>query len=210
MLRNGIDRKALILLFSILFFFDNSWASGPADGKEAWETLTANETIRGQELILKAQTLLSNYGLPFEFWVDAENTAIKADDHPCGSTITEFVKQIPIPGKKTDIEAEKVFEFDERGEVLRQWPLPVDQVVIGIEGEALILRVSLPGERAFRVNVRPNGQLRVVEDSTQLPEPQVIKCPKHYFGRSDYERCWEYRDLVSGNKRQISYQGPCT
>ena len=205
-----MGRKVLIVLCCILCFLDSSWASGPSMGKEVWEALVANETIRGQELTLNAQTILDNYGLPFEFWVDAEKTSRKTDDHPCGSTITEFVKQIPLPGKRNEIEAEKVFEFDVSGKVLRQWPLPVDHVVIGIAGDALFIKIILLGSRAIRVAVRPNGQLRVVEDSPLLPEPSLIRCPKHYFGKSDYERCWVYQDAISGKKRQISYQGPCT
>jgi len=205
-----MSRKLLILLCWIPCLFESSWAGGLPTGKEAWEALIGNETIRGQELTLKAQAILDNYGLPVEFWVNAEKTSRKTDDHPCGSTVTEFLKQIPFPEKQTEIEAEKVFEFDGSGKVLRQWPLPVDQIVIGIAGDALILRIILPGSRAIRVTVRPNGQMSVIEGSTPLPEPQLIECPKHFFDNSAYERCWVYRDEISGKKRQICYQGPCT
>lgn len=126
---------------------------------------------------LAAASALEHYrranGLPFDFTVALDSTSGRArglhvteDDMGAGAYVTAFVRQ--MPDSTSALVTSTVYEFDEKGRVVREWAIPRDvefwYVVEGVVGDELVTAY-----RTVSANVhlyfRPNGTYRVSADS---------------------------------------------
>jgi len=134
---------------------------------------------------------------------------LQIEEHPTcsGNVVLIKTKLMPWPGEGP-FEGEKVIEFSEYNKILRTWYMPVDEIVLGVEDTYIIT-----GFCDSKIT------LKIGEDHTlsRVPAPKCegvpIDCPqaaRTEIPGSDYLRCWEYRDLRTGQRRLLAYQGPCT
>jgi hypothetical protein len=140
----------------------------------------------------------------------------------CGHLYRVFVKVIPKPRSNERWEPDEVFEFNEKGEIIRRWSIPGNDIVYGIQGDRLL--VSAPISPLFRsvqlerysalnffLAIAPDRQFNIVAMKNAPPETMQISCPNiKEFEGSAYTRCAVFKDLASGMARRLAYQGSCT
>ena len=122
------------------------------------------------------------------------------------------VSELPLPVAEGPLEPE-VVELTEAGDVLRRWPIPVDLIVAGVEKEQILVALApMLGTSSDRaILVSPRGAVALTRVPPRLPEPVPFMCPLiRDFGESAYLRCFQFRDLSSGEVRRLAFQGPCT
>lgn len=150
----------------------------------------------------------------FEIWLWSNVGASKdkrvvqiKEHHACTGYVAKLVvHKIPSPGKK--FEGEKVIELSTEGSIVNIWYMPVDKIVLGVEGTYIISGFG-GSKKVLRINT--DGTLKHV--SPPSIEFQPKKCPPSVakeFEGSAYIRCFEYQDLKSKERRLLAYQGPCT
>jgi hypothetical protein len=132
--------------------------------------------------------------------------------HACtGEVAVIRVDHMPPPRRKVTLEPELVVELSQTGKIIRRWPMPVDSIVAAVSGGQIIIPRgdARAGAEALAINERGDLSLRTIPASADFGKS--IKCPLiREFGDSAYLRCFEHRDLASGQIRRIAYQGPCT
>jgi hypothetical protein len=154
------------------------------------------------------------HGIPQNFWPrvgvpDSVALAAGAIDHPCGSSLVRSVRAIPHDDEL--IVGETVLEYDEAGEIIRQWQVPVDLTVAGVSDDEVVLTLPLRtrgGLLYADLAIKPNGSFRFVSGMT-YHEPEYQECPSfELFGDSVYVVCLSVRD--EDRDRLIAYEFPCT
>lgn len=130
------------------------------------------------------------------------------EHHACsGKVVVIKAKLMPRPGEGP-FEGEKVIEFSENNKIIRTWYMPVDEIVLGVE-DTYVITGLCDSKIALKI-----GEDRALSHVTAPKCGGVpIGCPqaaKNEIPGSDYLRCWEYRDLRTGQRRLLAYQGPCT
>jgi hypothetical protein len=125
-------------------------------------------------------------------------------DHPCGEVAEAEVSKLPSPNYEP-LGPDLVVELNRRGKVIRRWPAPVDHNISAVKGDKILVTA---GERAFWI--RPDGSFKkeavIPQSSVTLAECDLTSV----FGKSAYARCAIYRDLATGKKRTLGYQGVCS
>lgn len=122
----------------------------------------------------------------------------------CGNNVVRLhTKTIPL--NIPEFQPEEIFELSESGEVLSSWGMPVDLIVYGINGDSVIVGHGLKKQllmidNAGKISFHPQFEF----------DPENIACHSNQFGNSGYGRCWLYTDRENGDKRILTYQGPCT
>ena len=122
------------------------------------------------------------------------------------------VSELPLPVAEGPLEPE-VVELTEAGDVLRRWPIPVDLIVAGVGKEQILVSLApmLGTSSDCAILVSPRGAVALTRVPPRLPEPVPFMCPLiRDFGESAYLRCFQFRDLSSGEVRRLAFQGPCT
>ncbi len=135
------------------------------------------------------------------------------DHHACsGQRAYARVSQMPTPNSKGPLQPELVVELSRSGGVVRRWSMPIDEIVLGVRGNRIIVPyrddqhsdekvLLISSDRSFSIAQRPSS----------LAEPSTFACPRiRDIGKSNYLRCFEFRDLASNAVRRLAYQGPCT
>ena len=135
--------------------------------------------------------------------------------HCCcsGDVAVARVSQLPLPGAGGPLEPELAVELGETGEVLRRWPLPVDLIVAGVAGDRILVPLApmLTAATDRAILISPDGAVAPTTVPPGLTTPALHVCPViPDFGESEYLRCWEFRDLSSGQVWRLAFQGPCT
>lgn len=149
---------------------------------------------------------------PLPFWVkpgaiDQLGRESVNEDHPCDPVALVAVRRIPQVDDPL-LDSELVIEFDEAGDLLESWRIPVDSDVAGIAGSELI--VSVKQEPPETIFISPNGRFRLATPA-DMEDGRLIDCPALLeFGDSAFLRCREFRDSEDGRLRRLAYQGPCT
>jgi hypothetical protein len=148
----------------------------------------------------------------FRFWpapgAEKDPRFIRFDDGPCGQVATARVRTMPRYSKAEIFAPERVLELNGRGEVIRQWGIPVDATPYALDGNDLLFAFS---ELSYRVSTtRVISELKG-QTAKQSPAPEPVQCvtPKE-FEPSDYVGCWQIKDRRSGNKRLLAFEGVCT
>ncbi len=142
---------------------------------------------------------------------DASNDkrVLSVEEHPFCSGNVVLIKTTRMPRPyEGPFEGEKVIELSENNKVLKTWYMPVDYIVLGVEGSHVITGF---GDSRIALKIREDGTLN------NVPAPKFealpTDCPeaaKDEFPESDYLRCFIYHDRRTGQKRVLSYEGPCT
>jgi len=150
----------------------------------------------------------------FEIWLWGNSNASMdkrileiSDHHACtGKIVKVSVKRMPLPDEA--LEGEKVIEVSIDGKIINIWYMPVDEIVLGVEGSSIITGYC-NSTKALKIGT--DGKLSSV--SAPSCENNLRECPEvavKEFPNSAYLRCFEYKDLHTGEKRLLAYQGPCT
>jgi hypothetical protein len=153
------------------------------------------------------------------FWAGpgarGDHRVVDVSDHCCcsGEIAVARVSERPLPEAKSPLTSELVVELTEGGAVLRRWPMPVDLMVVGVRGEQILvpLPAVLGANAAPGILISPRGAVSLTTVPDQVPAPAPYTCPLiRESGDSDYLRCFEFRDLSSGEVRRLAFEGPCT
>ena len=144
-----------------------------------------------------------------------DNRVMNVSVHCCcsGEIAVARVWELPLPQATGPLEPELVVELTEDGDVLRRWPIPVDLIVAGVGKEQILVSLApMLGTSSDRaILVSPRGAVALTRVPPRLPEPVPFMCPLiRDFGESAYLRCFQFRDLSSGEVRRLAFQGPCT
>jgi hypothetical protein len=161
---------------------------------------------------------LNSYGLLRSFWPAAEASVAELEarglqvfDGPCGPTVAAWVKA--LPQDHPVITTETAVELDARGEVVSEWPLTLNGVVAGIDGDRLLVPFRFWPDRSTPIPalaITSSGALSIVAVVPQL-DTETFPCPSiTAFGNSAYLRCMILVDRSSNAERRIAYQLPCT
>lgn len=158
-------------------------------------------------------------GVPLSFWEPEDELAEPpryVTSHPCGAEATLFVDRLPEQGDA--ITGDTVHELDAEGKTVREWIIPVDTRVEGINGKEILVPVSFwkvaDPDPAFTaqvdalLSIRSDGRFRVLP-TRHFSDPEAQPCPAG-LPESAYWTCWVYRDLNGGKARHMAYEGPCT
>jgi len=182
-----------------------------------------NSTIK--IIVFIGATLLQNslvYGadeVDLPFWAGkgarTDKRVVAIVPHCCcsGTLAIARVSQLPAVGEKDPPEPELALELNEKGEILRRWPLPVDKIILAIRGEQILVQIAPKNssKSVKAIYISSQGEVSKAEAPDNLTEPVSYKCPNlPEFGKSAYLRCWIFRDLSSGAIRKLAFQGPCT
>ena len=153
------------------------------------------------------------------FWAgkgaQTDKRVLEIVPHCCcsGTLAVARVSQLPAVGEKDPLEPELALELNEKDEVVRRWPLPVDKIILAIKGEQILVQIAPKnGSKPIKaIYISPQGEVSKAEVPAYLTEPVSYICPHlPEFGKSAYLRCWIFRDLSSGAIRRLAFQGPCT
>ena len=145
----------------------------------------------------------------------ADNRVVRIEPHCCcsGDIAITRLSKLPHPGSKDPLEPEVVLELSGKGNILRRWPLPVDLIVTAIKGDQILVPLApMLGSKSDRgLFISTEGDLFLTVIPLRVPKPVSYTCPIiKEFGESAYLRCFEFRDLSSGEVRRLAFQGPCT
>jgi len=134
-------------------------------------------------------------------------------DGPCGPKILRSVADLNdlVPEERNTLD--RVLEYDDSGEIVSKWRIPLDAIPQGISGEWLI--VGRPGHH---MAISRAGELRSSDIPDHWPRPEYEgycskKVRKAFLGEkleSAYLRCWTLKDLATGSRRFVAFEGPCT
>ena len=129
--------------------------------------------------------------------------------HPCGVVRKIDVSKVLPYGASDFIKGtERVIEFDENGEVIGSWAMPVDSWVMALDGDSILVSYSFDSKA---MSIARNGNVSLVDPIESVLK--LFKCPKSLekkFGGSAYKRCVEFRDIQTGQLRFLVYEMPCT
>jgi hypothetical protein len=134
------------------------------------------------------------------------------EHHACtGDVAIIRVDRMPSPRRKATLDPELVVELSQTGEIIRRWPMPIDSTVAAISGGQIIVPRGDARGGAEALGITETGDLLLTTVPASADFGKWIKCPPiREFRDSAYLRCFEHRDLGSGQTRRLAYQGPCT
>lgn len=135
---------------------------------------------------------------------------LRLEEGPCGNLAIARVSKMPRYSANAALVPDEVFEVSASGSLIRRWSTPVGALPVGMNGTRLLFAT---GE--LRLWVRPDGtlaRLRKSEKTGRLEsENYHEQCPQvKAFSGSAYVGCLIFRDPVSGAKRTLVFQHPCT
>ena len=129
------------------------------------------------------------------------------DHHACtGRVAIAKVERLPT-SKGGPLEPEFVEELDNKGRVVRRWPMPVDSYVIGVK-EASIFVGPFAHASGNSLEVNLNGTYAPAQFDAS--EPRNVECPGKATVESAYRRCFLFKDAATAKERLLTFQGPCT
>lgn len=131
------------------------------------------------------------------------------EHHACSGTVALIrTKRMPQPSEGP-FEGEKVVELSKKGEILSRWYMPIDEIVLGIEGTQII--VTAHGSATSAIMIGRNGKLsHTVAPKLEAQPTECQTSAQVEFGKTAFLRCFIYRDISSSQQRILGYQGPCT
>jgi len=153
------------------------------------------------------------------FWAGrgakSDHRVLEVSAHCCcsGEIALARVSQLPMPGTRGMLQPEVAVELTDGGVVVRRWPMPVDLIVAGVNGEQILVPLAPMVGANFEggILISPQGSVSLTTVPPQLPKPVLYTCPViREFGESAYLRCFEFHDLSSGELRRLAFEGPCT
>lgn len=174
---------------------------------ERWSRALADSSLPAVVRAERLRALLRTQGALLSFWTrdslpDDLRDSLRRWEHPCGESVTAFVRR--IPPRHAVIEGETVFELSRTGDLLRQWPVPIDRIPLGLNGDTLLLNAY---SDSVALGISPAGALSIhVHSDTGARE--AIPCPEsELLSTSAYKVCTALG--ATEPKRILVYQGPC-
>ena len=135
---------------------------------------------------------------------------VKISEHHACSGRVAVIRAHSMPSDSA-LEPDDVLEVSEQGVVLQRWSMPIDSIVVAVQGDRIVVPRSDAREKAQALSISSTGELSLTTVPPQPEKPALVTCPAlAEFKGSDYVRCFEFHDLVSGHVRRLAYQGPCT
>lgn len=163
-----------------------------------------------------AVTQEDDFLFPVEFGMYVSNESPLrpyAPPHPCGSVLTLRSSRIPVVGL-SDFRVLWAYELAQNGQVLARWPLPVDAVPVGTDGDRLIIRQALYENV---VVVTQGSEIGVPADGLppfnySEPYRRMVACPLS-SGPSEVHPgyiCAAFDEQQTGASRTIAFPPVCT
>ena len=144
-----------------------------------------------------------------------DKDAISLYEAVCGIEKLVFVKQL----KDTEILSfDKVYEIDKSGKIIKIWHKPVEALILGIQGEALIIKESVSylcddSDYVLKIElqIQPNGRFEARPYVAGPKESQTFDCEElKLLEDSGYRVCSVQYDRKSKKQRKIVYEASCT
>lgn len=191
-----------------------------------WDEFINAEYSSAAGFIAAFNSLRDDIGVPIPFWptpgTEPTRNVAGFSRSGCGLLHKVFVKTIPRYVNRKSLISDDVFELDEKGNVVRQWHIPGNEIVLGAMGHRLL--VGSPLISLFQSDHRQNndssnlhfavghpGHMEIIQINTQLSDFVPMTCPTiKEFGDSAYTRCAIFTDIATGLPRRLAYHGPCT
>lgn len=160
-----------------------------------------------------AQAQTAGFELPF--WAtpqtSGDSRVIALHEAPgCPAPIAiARVARMPA-ADEVSLRADFALEIGAQGEALARWPLPANTIVIGLQGEALLVPWPQVGGRALRVAIRPDGQLSLAgefDPASAAAQARPAPCPSTLKFKNAV--CWRVRDAERQLERLLAYPRPC-
>ena len=165
---------------------------------------------------------VQNPGMVLHFWAGSEAESdprvIEVYEHRLCSGQVAVARVTSMP-EYTDavLQPELALELSSSGSVIRQWRFPTDYSVLGVERDRLIV----PRGSGAALSIVESGQFEEVARPKKAEHGTGRSCPEisnfedsvslsSAYLNSAYLRCFEFKDLASGETRLIAYQTPCT
>jgi len=138
---------------------------------------------------------------------DSRIIAIRGHCCCSGRIAAARVSRMPSFDRSEALEVELVVELSDQGMILRRWGMPVNSIVAAISGTQIIVSEA----EGRGLSISESGNLAMTALPRDTGYGKLVDCPpiKEFEG-SAYLRCFELRDLKSGESRRIAYEGPCT
>ena len=162
---------------------------------------------------------VQNPGMVLHFWAGSEAETDPRvievyEHHACsGQVAVARVTSMPeYSDSDAVLQPELALELSSSGSVIRQWRFPTDYSVLGVEGDRLIV----PRGSGAALSIAESGQFEEVARPKKAEHGALRSCPEisnfedSMYLSSAYLRCFEFKDLASGETRLIAYQTPCT
>ncbi len=123
---------------------------------------------------------------------------------PCGWILSQKVSKLPPINHPEHVKGtETVVEINDKNRQVASWQTPANSYPVSIQHEKIIINIG--------ISVNKEGTLKKIRPKTT--QISFVACPKVFIDNnpdSDYLRCAEYEDSVSGAKRTLMFQTPCT
>ena len=130
----------------------------------------------------------------------------------CSGDIAECkVSEIPEPIRDKALEPALAFELSAKGEIINQWAIPIEYLIVAVRGDNLILAPSWKPESKIVVVVTPAQKvwLEKIKDpfpKGRSPQTNFGSCNKALEGRD----VLSFTDLMNKKPRVIAFVEPCT
>ena len=180
-----------------------------------WAQLTAQVPRDPVAAARALESLRQRNGLAFDLWADStvDSTTYVLGDAPCGSVAAVFLRRLPVGVHALSVDF--AIEADSVGHTLREWPMPLDTWVDGVQGEVLLVPYDVTNAAGAKITVdlaiRPSGAFTVVARSTQPAPQDEVPCPPiKVLAGSAYSVCQHFSDPRTRKVRLVGFQRPCT
>ncbi len=181
---------------------------------EKWNNFLDNEVDWSKPAASQIESYRNKNGIPVEIWGDTQDRFkdFRESIHPCGRSKTIFAKSMrseagqPFPvGKVVELKG---------GKIIISWPIPIDEVPLAISKDKILLDYKVK-DTTVAFAIYPDHSFKLEEKTAeyQFDPEKYITCPAFEGDTdilSDFTRCYEYRDLKSGDSRILLFEQPCT
>ncbi len=181
----------------------------------------AELTLQGNRNSVEASVRAANavedgpYILPF--WVNIDHpdvaTLVDADAHPCGGVVRHQVTAIPEFPEGGLFFASTAGEYNTVGNPVREWKLPVDYLLLALDGDRVLIELAVPDERRSQYWIDPAGRISrapVRIDFGQEIYEDIVECPARFGPAGAGVTCREMTDLGTGEPHRLSIEDVCT
>lgn len=137
---------------------------------------------------------------------DSRVSRIYEHDLCSGNIAIVRVKRLPTSDDQA-LHPDWAYELDKSGAVVRRWPIPVENEVIGIAGNSLFVAPATSPEANW-LTVELDGSY----GASNFKGPKSVErtaCPAGY-AKQPADRCFNVKDQSSQRLRLLSWAGPCT
>lgn len=123
---------------------------------------------------------------------------------------TTRISRMPAIDTDPALLPSQAIELTLQGDVLRRWPMPLYERVEAVEfGRVLLVLSRLPESRAPAILISTQGDIEERFVSREVFGRDSTQCPPMKLDDSSRVQCFEFRDLVTNQRRIIGEIRPC-